>query len=119
MKNRAPPDLLISCKARLCVLRSGDLPQTFAVSASCIGRPASSAIRILSAVTGARRKISLPTAAAIAFTTAPNPAMLGASPLTGERGGRPLGVVLMSVGSSGEVLARLRDNLGTEWATRV
>jgi len=38
-----------------------------------------SAIRIVSAVTGARRKISSPTAAAIAFTTAPNPAPTGDS----------------------------------------
>src|SRR5207247_1326805 len=43
---------------------------TFAVSGSVIGFPASSAVRIPSRFTGARRKTSSPKAAEIAFRTA-------------------------------------------------
>ena len=54
---------------------------TLAVSGSIIGFPASSAVRIPSRFTGARRKTSSPSAAEIAFSTAQQPAATGGSPM--------------------------------------
>ena len=47
----------------------------------CIGRPASSDVRIVSRFTGARRKISSPSASESAFKIAPHPPPTGGSPM--------------------------------------
>src|ERR1035438_10416086 len=57
-----------------------NLHQICAISACCIGRPASSDVRIVSAFTGARWKISSPSASERAFKTEAHPPPTGGSP---------------------------------------
>src|SRR6185437_8812246 len=54
--------------------------QILAIRGCCMGRPASNDARIVSAFTGARWKISSPTASEIAFSTAAHPPPTGGSP---------------------------------------
>src|SRR5260221_9319447 len=60
---------------------SAEPAYTLAESGFIIGFPASSAMRIPSSFTGARRKTSSPSAAEIAFSTAQQPAATGGSPM--------------------------------------
>ena len=62
------PACLISCN------------QICAISGCCIGRPASSDVRIVSAFTGARWKISSPSASESAFKMEAHPPATGGSP---------------------------------------